>query len=86
MNIKECLPIFVKEELEKLHTKQLLKLRISKHGSFNSDCKYCEHYKECKIICESNDTILYSILNTREHVPNKQESKAKRKERKKKGK
>jgi hypothetical protein len=86
MNIKECLPVFNKEELKKLHTKQLLKLRISKYGNFNYDCNYCEHYKECKAICESNDAILYSILNTREHIPSKQESKAKRKERKKKGK
>ena len=76
------------EALNKLHTKQLLKhLRSSR--VCGEDCRYlynnspeCE---QCLANQKYNEKQLKAILATREHIPNKQESKALRKARIKKG-
>lgn len=77
--------------LEQMHTKQLLnKLNHLYHVSeYCADC-CCDRYdEECKS-CDSNRKFnrqqVKRILDTREHIPNKQESKALRKARIKEGK
>ena len=77
-------------ELKNLHTKQLLKIRNNLYYISEYCSDMCSaHDPECQS-CSANrkynrDEIL-KILNEREHVPNKQESKSLRKERIKKGK
>ena len=76
--------------LNQKHTKQLLKERDKFYvvSEYCHDC-FTSSSKEC-MACESN--FLYNratvkrILVTREHIPNKQESKAIRKQRIKEGK
>jgi hypothetical protein len=77
------------EALNKLHTKQLLrKLRgidiCSEYCQDMSDRRNPECVK-CWANQKYNKEQLKAILATREHIPNKQESKALRKERIKKG-
>ena len=75
--------------LNQKHTKQLLKERDQFYVVFEycHDC-FTSSSKEC-ISCESNSlynrAIVKQILATREHIPNKQESKAARKQRIKEG-
>ena len=76
------------EALNKLHTKQLLKqLRGSR--VWGEDCRdYFTNTPECEQCLANqkyNEKQLKAILATREHIPNKQESKALRKARIKKG-
>lgn len=75
--------------LEKKHTKQLLKERNSSYirSEYCMDC--CgdrEECSECQSNIEFNRAVLKRLLATREHVLNKQESKALRKQRIKEGK
>lgn len=70
--------------LENMHTKQLLneRNRLYHVSEYCADC-CCDRYdKECKR-CDDNRKFnrqqVKRILATREHVPNKQESKALRK-------
>ena len=75
--------------LEKKHTKQLLKERNSSYvcSEYCTDC--CGDHEECAV-CQSNiefnRAAVKRLLATREHIPNKPESKALRKQRIKEGK
>lgn len=77
------------EALEKKHTKQLLKERNGSYirSEYCTDC--CGDHEEC-VECQSNiefnKAVINRLLATREHVLNKQESKALRKQRIKEGK
>ena len=88
--MKDCIiPVWNKNELEKLHTKQLLKLRhgglLEWQDSSGSCCELCEYGEKCIANIKQNKIIVKSILAAREHVLNKKESQAKRKALKKKG-
>lgn len=74
-----------RDELEKLHTKQLLRSRVHTTYPCSTDIQ-CPHYKECKRALKEEQALIKEILATREHIPNKQESKMLRKERIKRGK
>lgn len=77
--------------LENMHTKQLLneRNRLYHVSEYCADC-CCDKYDEECQRCSNNRTFnmqeVKRILATREHVPNKQESKALRKLRIKEGK
>lgn len=77
-------------ELEKMRTRQLLKKRNRLYhvSEYCSDC-CCDRYDEECAMCSNNQafnmTQVKRILATREHIPNKQESKALRKEKIKRG-
>ena len=77
------------EALQKLHTKQLLKTRDALYSGpscsayFSFDDAIC---RQCYANVEHNREQVKAILDTREHVLNKQESKALRKQRIKEGK
>ena len=73
-------------QLQKLHTKQLLKKKNVMCGGYCSYFLGCESCKECYDNYQHNLQQLKNILATREHIPNKQESKALRKAKIKKGK
>lgn len=76
------------EALEKKHTKQLLNERNSLYHGGCSGTYYVSNSPECEACCrnkEYNMEQLKKILATREHVLNKQESKALRKQRIKEG-
>ena len=61
------------EDLQKLHTKQLLNLlRGIRKG--NWECEYCKNK-----ICNKNRDIIKQLLSTRPHIMNKKESKEHRK-------
>lgn len=88
--MKDCIiHVWNKNELEKLHTKQLLKLRhgglLEWQDSSGSCCELCEYGEKCMANIKQNKTTVKSILATREHVLNKKESQARRKALKKKG-
>ena len=76
--------------LEKMPTRQLLKERNRLYHvpEYCADCCCDKYDKECQIC---NNNVRYNreqikrILATREHIPNKQESKALRKEKIKRG-
>ena len=85
MTVDDCVHLYTKEDFEKLHTKQLLKLRYTIDGNIEYDCVNCKDYAQCMSRHNSNLSQLYAVLNTREHVPNKQESKRLRKLRKQQG-
>lgn len=71
-----------KEFFKTIHTKQLLnKLRDMDHYS---SCSWCQD-EQCFANTEENRAFLKSILATRPHIMNKQESKEYRKAKKKKG-
>ena len=75
--------------LNKLHTKQLLK-RLRSSRVCGEDCRYLytsssPECQQCLANQKYNEQQLKAILATREHIPNKQESKALRKARIKKG-
>ena len=75
------------EALKKLHTKQLLKTRNALYSEphccyFSSGHQTC---RQCYANVEYNLQQVKAILATREHVLNKQESKALRKQRIKEG-
>ena len=77
--------------LENMHTKQLLneRNRLYHVSEYCADCccdKYDEECQRCGSNHEFNMQQVKRILATREHVPNKQESKALRKQRIKEGK
>ena len=75
-------------QLQTLHTKQLLKKRDFSYvySELCRDC--CSRCEECDT-CIANEKFnreqIKAVLATREHVPNKQESKALRKQRIKEG-
>lgn len=76
------------KNLEKLHTKQLLNKKRGLYiaGDICRDC--CGDLDECKDCLNNekfNQHILKNILSTREHIPNKKESKELRKAKIKKG-
>ena len=75
--------------LENMHTKQLLNERNRLHhvSEYCSDCcdKCAEECERCGNNQQFNMGQVKRILATREHVPNKQESKALRKQRIKEG-
>ena len=77
--------IYKDEELEQKHTKQLLNklraVRLSQCETYS-----CKHWEECEKNREYNISLLKEFLSHREHIPNKQESKAIRKAKIKKGK
>jgi hypothetical protein len=78
-------------QLQTLHTKQLLKKRDLSYICSELCCDSCSHCvdEECNI-CIANEKFnreqIKTVLATREHVPNKRESKAIRKQRIKEGK
>lgn len=74
--------------LEKMCTRQLLKLHNGSYlrSEFCVDC--CGDLEECTECLNNekfNKTVIKRLLSTREHVLNKQESKALRKQRIKEG-
>lgn len=74
--------------LNNMHTKQLLKERDRCYSGGCSGTYYTSNSPECAACLKNQDynmEQIKKILATREHVPNKQESKALRKERIKKG-
>ncbi len=78
------------EALESMHTKQLLNERNHLYhvSEYCADCccdKYDEECERCGNNHEFNMAQVKRILATREHVLNKQESKALRKQRIKEG-
>ncbi len=80
---------FSAADLEKFHTKQLLKMRQDFPGDdgwHERTCGCCPRDAECEVIRRKNHEALRAVLATRPHVLNKQESKARRKQRKKQGK
>ena len=71
------------EALEKMHTKQLLKRRNSLYHNGCSGSYYVSNSPECEACCQNteyNMEQVKKILATREHILNKQESKALRKQ------
>ena len=85
IDIPTCVhTVSTREELEKLHTKQLLKFRIHSTYPCSNDIQ-CPHYIECTRALEAEQALIKEILATREHIPNKRESKQIRKERIKRG-
>ena len=75
--------------LENIHTKQLLNERNRLYHAGCSGNYYVSNSPECEACCQNRDYNMEQvkkILATREHVPNKQESKALRKLRIKEGK
>ena len=75
--------------LENMHTKQLLNERNRLYHGGCSSNYYVSNSPECDACCQNRDYNMQQvkrILATREHVPNKQESKAVRKQRIKEGK
>lgn len=76
-----------KNDLEKLHTKQLLKKLRGHNICLSTYCyEYCKNSSICSKIKDENVALLRDILKNRPHVPNKKESKELRKARIKKGK
>ena len=72
---------YTPEQMEKMHTRQLLK-ELRRTHSYG--CEYCwkdEDWKQLRYYRRQ----LKAVLATREHIPNKQESKKMRIARKKKG-
>ena len=74
--------ILTDDELQKLKTRQLLSLLRS---SRKMGCPYCWRSEEWNKVWDYQKRIK-AVLATREHIPNKQESKAIRKAKIKKGK
>lgn len=75
--------------LENMHTKQLLNERNRLYHGGCSGTYYVSNSLECEACCQNNKynrEQIKKILATREHVLNKQESRALRKQRIKKGK
>ena len=72
---------YTPEQMEKTPTRQLL---AELRRSYSYGCEYCWGDEEWKQLHQYKDQ-LKAVLATREHIPNKQESKALRKARKKKG-
>ena len=73
--------ILTDDELQKLKTRQLLSLLRSSH---KMGCPYCWGSEEWNKVWDYQKRIK-AVLATREHIPNKQESKAIRKAKIKKG-
>jgi hypothetical protein len=76
------------EAMEKKHTKQLLNERNSLYHGGCSGSYYVSNSPECEACWQNNEynmEQIKKILATREHVLNKQESKALRKQRIKEG-
>ena len=77
------------QALKKLHTRQLIKERNRLYFVSEWCHDYCDKRNvECGVCSDNiryNKERIKAILSTREHVPNKQESKALRKARIKKG-
>ena len=73
--------ILTYDELQKLKTRQLLSLLRKTHSW---GCPYCWGSEEWNKVREYQK-LIKSVLSTREHIPNKQESKAIRKAKIKKG-
>ena len=74
--------------LENMHTKQLLNERNRLYHCSCSGSYYVSNSPECQACCQNEDYNMEQvkkILATREHVLNKQESKALRKQRIKEG-
>lgn len=68
------------ENLETLHTKQLLKLLNSVRANHDRlITRYIELGQEMRL-CEDRLHEIRSVLRTREHIPNKQEAKVIRQE------
>lgn len=79
-----CIQPLNKEDLEKLHTKQLLnKLNEQRFGSF--DCEFCPYDSICFKTATKNKMMLKEILKTRPHIMSKKESREYRKAKIKKG-
>ena len=86
--MKKCKHYYeTKEQLEKLHTKQLLKLKIKRISYPSGICDYghCPYREECLQEYNNFHGLIKEILTKRPHIPNKQESKAIRKAKIKKG-
>lgn len=75
------LDIYSSDELQKLKTRQLLAELRKTH---TMGCPYCWGDEDWEGL-RSYRVCIKTVLATREHIPNKQESKAIRKARKKKG-
>ena len=77
---------FDKQEKEKCHTKQLLNtLNNMRKNNPATCCGFCKNWTKCDKIHNENMELIKNILSTREHIPNKKESKQLRKERIKRG-
>lgn len=75
------LAIYTLEEIKNLRTRQLLK---ELRRTYHCGCPYCWKESDWEQLREYRAQ-LKQELSTREHIPNKQESKAIRKEKIKKG-
>lgn len=77
------------EKLKIMHTKQLLNERNRQYKSSEYCSDMCDKSSHECILClqnqQHNKEQIKNILNTREHILNKKESKQKRKERIKRG-
>ena len=67
-----------KNQLESMHTKQLLKELRNTYAGICCDTDWCENGALCKHNHDENVRRIKEILATRPHIPNKQESKAMR--------
>lgn len=78
-----------RSELEKLHTRQLLQWSYRSGGTgmldYNCSPDYCKECEACFETVRQNKALVKEILATREHIPNKQESKVLRKQKIKQG-
>lgn len=72
---------YTQEQMEKMHTRQVLR---ELRRTYTYGCEYCWGDEDWKQLHYYRNQ-LKAVLATREHIPNKQESKAIRKARKKKG-
>lgn len=76
------------KDLQTLHTKQLLKKKDISYARSEMCLDCCCHCEECDN-CQANERFnrdqIKAVLATREHVLNKQEAKALRKQRIKEG-
>lgn len=73
--------IHTPEQMQKMHTRQLL---AELRDTYTWGCEYCWNDEDWNQLRHYRDQ-LRAILATREHIPNKKESKTIRKARKKKG-
>lgn len=74
-----------KDKLKSMHTKQLLRELRNTYGGLCCDTHWCENGSLCANNLHENVHRIKEVLATRPHIPNKQESKAMRVAKIKKG-
>lgn len=70
--------ILDKDKLESMHTRQLLKELRNTYAGICCDAEWCENGALCKNNMHENVCRIKEVLSTRPHILNKQESKAMR--------